>query len=253
MAGVELPPTITSVSAEEAWNALGRAYLATRGAAPSRETLACLAAQWALETGWGKEMRCFNVGNVKATPKWAGDFAFFATSERLSPEAAQGALNRAGQRPDGTPDVAVPDWTPNEKGKVRVLFYPRNPATKFRAFPSLDQGAAEQIRTLNTSFPTTLPALESGDPDAWARALHRARYYTADPDVYADTLGKVHADLLRRNYAVPTSATPPTPPTPPTPNAPPAPPTPTPVGAGAGVGVLIALVLAAILALGSRG
>jgi hypothetical protein len=216
MTGRELPPTVTNVSAPDAWAAFGRAWQAATGHAPTRETLACLVAQWALETGWGKEMRCFNPGNVKATAKWGGDYAYFATSERLTPEAAQSALNRAGVRDDGTPDVAVSDWTPNDKGKVKVLFYPKNPATKFRAFSTLQEGCDRQVRTLRSDFATTLPALERGDPAEWAGALSRAHYYTADPAVYANTLSQIHADLLRRGYPMPTGGgeAPPPPPAP---------------------------------------
>lgn len=241
MAGRELPPTTTTVPTPDAWNALGRAYTGSRGAPPSRETLACLTAQWAFETGWGKEMRAFNIGNVKATDRWEGDFCYFPTSERLTPEAASAALAKAGARTSGTgPDVAVPDWTTNSTGKVRVLFYPSHRACKFRAFATLDEGAAAQIRTLTESFPTTLPTLESGDPDAWARALSRARYYTADPDVYASQLTQIHADLMRRGLPVPGAATPPVPP------APPAPPS------SSGGGALAAILGLAFVATGGR-
>lgn len=223
--GRELPPTATPVLTPDAWAALGRAYLDSRGVAPSRETLACLTAQWALETGWGKHMRCFNIGNVKATDRWEGDFAFFATSERLSPAAGAAAVAKAGQRTDGSgPDVSIPDGTLNKAGKVRVLFFPSHRACKFRAFASLDEGAAAQVRTLTTDFATTLPALESGSPDAWARALSRARYYTADPDIYAAELTEIHADLMRRGLPVPGASgsgnVPPAPPAPPTPTSP---------------------------------
>lgn len=241
MTGRQLPPTITPATAEQAWGALGRAHALTRGSPPTRETLASLTAQWALETGWGKQMRCHNIGNVKATDRWDGDYSYFATSERLSAAAARSALERAGQRTDGSgPDVAVPDWS-ESAGKVRVLFYPSHRACKFRAFGSLNEGAASQVRTLVTSFPTTLPDLDSGNPDAWARALHRARYYTADPDAYAAALAQIHADLMRRGFPLPSGAAPPQPGSPPAPPAsPPAPP-------GDLTGAALACALAAFL------
>ena len=204
MAGRELPPTITPATALEAWNAMGDAWTHATGSPPSRATLACLVAQWAIETGWGQQMRGFNIGNVKATAKREGDYSFFTTSERLDPDAAESALAKAAPRTDtGGPNVAIPDWTPNEHGKIRVLFYPSHAACRFRAFASLEQGAAEQVRTLRSDFPATIATLEQGAPDPWARALHRSKYYTGNPDEYARTLVQIHADLLRRNYPMP--------------------------------------------------
>lgn len=215
--GRELPPIVTPVTTEEAWNALATAWRAESGSLPSRETNACTTAQWALETGWGKQMRNNNIGNVKATDKWTGDYTFFATSERLTPEAAAAAVAKAGQRPDGSPDVAIPEPTETDKkktaadGKVRVMFYPPHRATKFRAFASLEEAARHQIRTLRTTFASALPFLVAGAPDPWARALHRAHYYTQNPDVYAPELSSIHADLMRRPSLGGTGTAPPAP------------------------------------------
>lgn len=215
MPGRELPATITPATALQAWEAMGAAWTSATGHAPSRATLACLVAQWALETGWGKQMRCFNIGNVKATPKWEGDFAYFATSERLSPEQAAHAVANASPRRDGQGPNVEAGTEPDERGRLLVRFAPSHPATKFRAFASLKEGAAQQVRVLRTSFPTTIDDLEAGNPDAWARALYRAHYYTANPDAYADTMTRIFGDIMGRGYPDPSGAQPPAPPAPP--------------------------------------
>jgi len=139
-------------------------------------------AQWGLETGRGKACFNFGLGNVKATDKWQGDYCERYCNELLTEAQANSAFFRAGKREDGTPDVVFGATV----GNLRIVnFYPPNPASRFRAFDSLEDGALDYLAILADRFASAWSYLEAGDADGFAHALHRARYFTADPKTYA--------------------------------------------------------------------
>lgn len=139
-------------------------------------------AQWAQETGRGRSCFSWNLGNVKATPAWQGDYCERYCNELLTEKQAADALSRAGAQADGTPDVILGGAI----GGLRITnFYPPNPASRFRAFDSLEDGALDYLAILADRFASAWSYLEAGDADGFAYALHRARYFTADPKSYA--------------------------------------------------------------------
>jgi len=57
----ELPDKKTPAPKEEVIKALWQAWEDYFGETPKRESIWILTSQWALETGWGKSMHCFNL------------------------------------------------------------------------------------------------------------------------------------------------------------------------------------------------
>lgn len=177
--------------------ALGRALwlasLRLLNAPLKRPAVDLLLAQWALETARGKACFNHNLGNVKATAKWEGDYCARYCNELLTEAQSADALARAGKQADGTPDVILGGVV----GGLRIVnFYPPNSATFFRAFDDLEDGALDYLSILADRFASAWAYLEDGDADRFTRALYVARYFTADPKKYAAGLVS-----LQREYS----------------------------------------------------
>jgi Putative peptidoglycan binding domain len=154
MATTLLPDQLTHATPAQMFDALGRAWQGRFGAAAARGSLLVLLAQWALETGRGASMHCWNVGNIKGKPDGSDghDWTFFACDEVIG-------------------------------GKV-VWFYPDNPGCCFRAYPTLDDGVVDYLGTVSTRFASAWPAVIAGDPAQFAHLLKVAGYYTASEAQY---------------------------------------------------------------------
>lgn len=165
MSEQQRPDVLTKVTVPEMFAALRSAWRDAFREGPKRESLLVLLSQWALETGRGKSMHCFNLGNVKHVPGDGRDFTYFRCNEILN-------------------------------GK-EVWFDPPNPASCFRAYASLDEGAADYLALLHRRFASAWPAVVAGAPGDFARALYDARYYTADPRLYTRTLVSLFDEFSR--------------------------------------------------------
>lgn len=180
----ELPDRLTPGTPSEVYAALRRAWVAQLGTEPKRASLLILCAQWALETGWGKSCHGWNLGNVKGKPDGSDgrSWAFFACNEILPVGMARNYVARAGQRRDGNGPSAV--ITRATATAATVWFYPPHPGCCFRAYATLDEGAADYLGLLRKRFASAWPAVVAGDPAAFGRALKAAHYYTADEAEY---------------------------------------------------------------------
>lgn len=195
---VELPARRTPASAQEVYSALGRVWRARFGEEPKKESLCVLLSQWALETGRGKSMWNYNLGNIKGKPG-GGDgrcWTFFACNEILPVAHANAAVAKAGLRETGTgeKDVAI---TSTKNGMAVVWFYPNHVACCFRAYRTLDEGAGDYLALLHRRFASAWPAVLAGDPEQFAKLLKAARYYTADENEYARGLRSIFLEYLR--------------------------------------------------------
>jgi hypothetical protein len=165
-----LPPGVTKVAATEMVAAMERAWTARFASAPKRESIYVLVAQWALETGWGKAMHAYNVGNLKSVEGDGHDYTYFACDEYIH-------------------------------GK-QVWFYPDAPGCRFRAYETLDLGAADYLDTLHERYQNTWDAVLAGDPASFARHLKAARYYTGDEGQYTRSLVSIARELSRTGAPV---------------------------------------------------
>jgi len=138
--------------------------------------LACHVAQSALETGHWKSLHWFNFGNVKATPKWDGDVTCFGCNEIINGKVVWFHPG---------PEVGWPGhdvWLRKHPTSVS-----NTTACKWRAFPTAEDGVAQQLAFLK-SRPRSWSAAAIGDPEGFARALKTERYYTADVEHYTKLL-----------------------------------------------------------------
>lgn len=171
----EFPATKTPVSRFQMHAAMRDAWTALAGA-PSPEALSILLAHWAHETGTGKSMMNFNVGNWKAPRPLDQDHCYFATQEVLSPAAADREVAAVKDKP-GTPCHIIGRTS---GGNVRVLFEPRHPTCRFRSFPTLGVGCDTYTKGIRVSWPAAWDAAVRGSTYDFAAALKKAGYYTAD-------------------------------------------------------------------------
>jgi hypothetical protein len=163
---------LTPVAPVQVYDALRTAWRKQFDAFPHRTSLLVLLSQWALETGWGRSMHCFNLGNVKSAQK-SGDWCFFRCNEIIN-------------------------------GRT-VWFEPDHPACCFRAFQTLDDGALDYLQTLHRRFQRAWPAVLAGDPAQFSHLLKRLRYYTADETAYTKTLVSLFKEFSRTLPALPPS------------------------------------------------
>lgn len=155
---------LTPVTPNEVFLALQGAWQKELHETPHRTSLLVLLSQWALETGRGRSMHCYNLGNVKSGGQ-SGDWCFFRCNEII-------------------------------KGKV-VWFDPDAPECRFRAFATLDDGALDYLRTLYQRFKRAWPAVQAGDPAAFSHSLRLQNYYTADEGQYTRTLVSLFNEFSR--------------------------------------------------------
>lgn len=179
---VERVAEATPVTALEMYRALKTAWLGCEDLVmipPKRESLLVLMAQWAIETGRGEKMMNFNIGNFKSVPGDGRDFTYFTTSEQVSIGAAHAALATG---------LATISWEKADQGLALVVFHPKSPVTRFRAYDTLEHGATDYVQSLHHRFSQAWIAVESGDPRVFAHLLKVQGYYTASEKDYADAL-----------------------------------------------------------------
>lgn len=161
----ELPDLLTVASVPQIAAALAHASTAL-GLGLDRRDVCLLLAQVAFETGLGKAMHRWNLGNAKHVDGDGRDWCSFACTEII--------------------------------GGREVWFFPPATACRFRAFRSLDEGAVDYLAMMRRSFRSAWPALLSGDPVAFVSALKAAHYFTADVGLYTRGVTSLFASFLAR-------------------------------------------------------
>jgi hypothetical protein len=160
---------------------------------PSEKALAILLAQWALETGRGKSMVCFNVGNAKATEK--EDHCYFSTLEVLPRRTANAYVHASTHK---HPCEIAED---NGGMDLKVRFKPDHPACRFRAFNTIEDGCVDYLRMLRNRFALAWPSLLAGIPEAFVRALRQQRYFTADEAEYSRAIRLLFNEFVLHDEA----------------------------------------------------
>lgn len=188
----------TPASPAEIYEALRAVWVERLGSEPKRESLLVLLAQWAFETGRGKSMWNWNMGNQKGRPGGSDgrSWTFFACNEILSASAADRLVASAKPRIDGKgPDAVVTKSLVN--GLKEVWFYPNNSVCCFRAYDTLRDGAFDYFDLLRKRFASAWPAVEAGDPAQFSHLLKKANYYTADESHYTRSLVSIFNEYKR--------------------------------------------------------
>lgn len=184
----ELPDVKTEVTPQEMALALWEAYHRYFNSYPKKDSIKILLAQWALETGWGKSMHCYNVGNAKCRPNAEYNWCYFKCNEILP--TVRLAEKLAAADPDKVKITKL-----RSDGTCIVWFYPKHPWCCFKAFKTLEDGAYDHLKMVVKQFGRAWTHAVAGDPVAYSRALKKQGYYTADEASYTRTLKSVFDKL----------------------------------------------------------
>ena len=193
----ELTAQKTKVSREEVVKSLYEAWFHLFGEVPQKESIWVLTSQWCLETGNGKDMWCYNLGNVKSTEGDGHDYCYFACNEILKKSVADAFAAK-------DPTIAKVTQYRND-GTAIIWFYPKHPGCRFRAFNTLLEGCVDYISLLNKRFARSWPAVIAGDPAQFSHMLRAQGYYTDDESSYTKTIKSVFGTISKLNvdYSVP--------------------------------------------------
>src|ERR1700722_2854213 len=197
--GSQLAAHKTPCTAQQLVDALVALWPSELGGSPSLETVCVLASQWALETGNGSSMVCFNIGNEKCPNPAAFDYCHFTTWEDGIPAARARAMVAADSR-----CTAKGTWPATDApGSVlSVSFHPDHPACRFRAFGSLKEGAQVYLRGMWSHWTAAWPFACKGDPEGFAAGLRQQGYYTAPVATYAADM-RHYFDIFMKSVALP--------------------------------------------------
>lgn len=183
----------TPVSKQDLLLALWQAWYQIFGEEPKKESICILGGQWALETGWGKSMWDFNLGNVKSVEGDGHDYQFFGCGEELPLSVAQHAVH------DSPLVKVVRTYMQGTTQMASVWIDPEHPWCRFRAFHNLLEGAVDYVKLLNKRFQKSWPAVIAGDPVQFAHFLKLQHYYTADEGEYTNTLKSTFKTMMGVN------------------------------------------------------
>ena len=173
-------PKVTALRTPVSPDELGLEFL-DQAPELSRSALRILLAHWAGETGWGRSMYRFNVGNRKSDGK-SGDWYFISCTERVPRATAERMI-------DADPDrVTFEHAEDAENGAASVLIRiePEHPWSRFSAYSSLAEGAAAYLDMMHRNFPRSWLALVTGDSINFVRTLKEEGYFTASLTAYQD-------------------------------------------------------------------
>jgi len=171
--GQRVDKILTPVSDQKMIEAIQKAWTELMGSAPTKEQVALIMAQNALETGHRKSMWNNNVGNITTDGK--GGYNYFdtlTTSEQISP------------------------------GKWKKM------NLKYRAYPTLEAGVMDYLKFLskNSRYAEAWKNILNPDPESFSKSLKKAKYYTSDEAPYTKTLINIYEKYTGKKY-VPKSGT----------------------------------------------
>lgn len=161
------------------------------GRDPGDMALAVFMAQIALETGRGKSCHGWNLGNIKASEDYEGQYSCFRCNEII-----QGKVQ----------------WFDPDTGGFAVP--PGHPQTRFRAYedapglkPASVRASCEYIAFLATRsrYAKAWQAALAGDPAAYVHELKLAGYFTAAEAPYAKavvSLVNVYLPSVQASHSV---------------------------------------------------
>lgn len=157
MAETQLPDVLTPITPASLYKALR-----TVDPTLSRASLLVLLAQVAEETGW-RACHCYNLGNVKHVSGDGRDFCCFQHDEYVN---------------------GIRTWPDPAKDP-------------FRAYSTLEDGAADYLELLKHRFSSAWPSVLAGDPKGFVHALKLAHYFTGDEATYTRNVVALDAQLAR--------------------------------------------------------
>ena len=186
----------------ELCTALAAVWAVVTGQPPTRAAVDLAAARIGLETGLGKSCWNYNLGNVKATPSWKGDFCCFACNEILKDAQAAGYVARPSPAPTAKAGARRGDHHGGAMAPAS-WFLPDNAGCRFRAFAFAQRGVADHLALLQRRFKAAWPALLAGDVATFVRALRQAGCSPPTRAPYLAGVRGVLRGVQKLDYALP--------------------------------------------------
>ncbi len=171
--GQRVPRVKTEVSESQLAQALIEAWKSLFGNMPSKEQIAMLLSQNALETGHRKSMWNYNVGNI--TTDGNGKYDYW---EGL-------------------------DWLYESLPSDQTGLSPRQKKTitlKYRAYPNLIEGAKDYLQVISSGrYSKAWQNILHPNIEEYSKALKDAGYYTADEAPYTKNLVSLFSQFNKSN------------------------------------------------------
>jgi len=139
----------------------------------------CLIAQTVLESGHYKYVRNYNLGGIKATDKWKGDWQYFTTHEYFNKPLAEKYLKK--QEPEGKVELVKI----KSDGVYEIKVSGKHSLNRFVSFDSLEEYCAYHIKFMLGRFKPALELAMRGDAEKFCFKLRELDYYTDSADQYA--------------------------------------------------------------------
>jgi len=190
MSGRELSARATPVAAIDVFLALRMQLGVQLGREVPRQGALILLAQMALETGRFKSCMNYNLGGIKASKKWAGDFQHFTTMEVLPMALAAKYLEDV--PPDSTVEVIK-----TVDGVSTVRFSGRHPVNRFVAFESMNSAMEHHVGFLLGRYRSAVECAMAGNPQAFVSELYRLKYFTGDRASYEKSVASLAREYER--------------------------------------------------------
>ena len=190
MTGRELPARATPVAALDVFLALRMQLGIQLGREVPRQGALILLAQMALETGRFKSCMNFNLGGIKASKKWAGDYQHFTTMEVLP--MALAAKYMADVPVDSTVEIIK-----TVEGMSTVRFAGRHPVNKFVAFESMNSAMEHHVGFLLGRYRSAVECAMAGNSQAFVSELYRLKYFTGDRASYEKSVASLASEYER--------------------------------------------------------
>lgn len=201
MSGIERESKHTPVTAQQVYDLftfylekyIGRNEVSHKG-------VMLLLAQVVLESGHFKYVRNFNLGGIKTTRSWNGDWQHFTTTEYFRKSLAERYLNNPD--PNGRVDLVNID----KNGVYQLRISGRHSLNKFVSFNTLEEYCDHHVKLLTGPYKPAVNLAMLGDVRGFCYGLREIGYYTDSAEKYffnVNSLVKTYEKIVIRDESLP--------------------------------------------------
>lgn len=201
MNGVERESKHTPVTAQQVYDLFTHyleKYLGPNSV--SHKGVMTLLAQVVLESGHFRYVRNYNLGGIKTTRNWEGDWQHFTTTEYFRKSLADRYLNN----PEPSGRVELIEIDKNGIHKLRISG--RHSVNKFVSFSTLEAYCDHHIKLLTGLYKPATELAMVGDVRGFCFKLREIGYYTDSAERYyfnVNSLMKTYEKKIIRDESLP--------------------------------------------------
>jgi len=185
--------TVRTSVTPQALRATLRDQLAANGIDASEHSLTALVAMSAHETGEWASCWNYNLGNVKASPTWEGEFVCLNNVWEVLKGVTRWFSPRGETVGKGGP-LKGEEWAVG----------PGHPQTRFRAYRTLAEGTVGFVEKMVGKYRPSLDVLlKGGSTDDFVAALKRQNYFTGDLEKYQISVRRFYKQFAVTHVPMP--------------------------------------------------